>query len=370
MSVADPDLAAAGEHHPRASVDLIGHAAAVSALAEARQGGRFHHGWLICGPRGIGKATLAYRFARALLAGAPPADGGLFGDAPVDDLSVDAESAVFRQVLAGSHPDLLAIERGFDPRRKRLRDEIVVDDVREMGGFLALTPAMGGWRIVIVDAADEMNRNAANATLKLLEEPPARALVILVSHNPGRLLPTIRSRCRQLPLRPLAEAEVAGLLAGLRPELDAAEQAALVSLAEGSIGRAILLADAGGLELYRQMIDVLADAPRFDIARLYKLADDWARAPRDAAGDPFEIATDLLLAWLARVIRAAAGGGPAPTLLAGEGEIAGRLLADRPLIEWLDRHADIAGMLRRGTALNLDRRQMVLNIFDKLAAAR
>ncbi|MEC8319253.1 MAG: DNA polymerase III subunit delta', partial [Pseudomonadota bacterium] len=318
MSVADPDLAAAGEHHPRASVDLIGHAAAVSALAEARQGGRLHHGWLICGPRGIGKATLAYRFARALLAGAPPADGGLFGDAPVDDLSVDAESAVFRQVLAGSHPDLLAIERGFDPRRKRLRDEIVVDDVREMGGFLALTPAMGGWRIVIVDAADEMNRNAANAILKLLEEPPARALVVLVSHNPGRLLPTIRSRCRQMPLRPLAEAEVAGLLARFRPELDAAEQAALVSLAEGSIGRAILLADAGGLDLYRQMIDVLADAPRFDIARLYKLADDWARTPREAAGDPFEIATDLLLAWLVRVIHAAAGGGPAPTLLAGE----------------------------------------------------
>ena len=225
MSVADPDLAAAGEHHPRASVDLIGHAAAVSALAEARQGGRLHHGWLICGPRGIGKATLAYRFARALLAGAPPADGGLFGDAPVDDLSVDAESAVFRQVLAGSHRTCLP-SSGVSTRAASACAMKSWSTMCAKWGFLALTPAMGGWRIVIVDAADEMNRNAANAILKLLEEPPARALVILVSHNPGRLLPTIRSRCRQLPLRPLAEAEVAGLLARLRPELDAAEQAA------------------------------------------------------------------------------------------------------------------------------------------------
>ena len=139
---------------------------------------------------------------------------------PSSGLAVPPESGVFRRVAAGGHADLLTVERAYDPRRKRLRGEIVVDDAREIGAFLRLTPAEGGWRVVIVDGADEMNRNAANSLLKVLEEPPRRALLILVAHSAGRLLPTIRSRCRHVALSPLPNAVVRDLLARYCPDLD------------------------------------------------------------------------------------------------------------------------------------------------------
>src|SRR4029077_3627107 len=148
--------------------------------------------------------------------------------------------------------------------RRRLRGEIIVDNTREIGAFLRLTPAAGGWRVVIVDGADEMNRNAANALLKILEEPPRRALLLLVSHSPGRLLPTIRSRCRRIPLTALAWPVVTRLLGQHRPELANLEAEAVAELAEGSIGRAIELADAGGLALYRSVLDLLSQIPRVD----------------------------------------------------------------------------------------------------------
>jgi DNA polymerase-3 subunit delta' len=355
--------------HPRAARTLIGHESAAQTLQAAHASGRLPHGWLISGPRGIGKATLAYRFARYLLSDDQPSPApGLFADAPDQTgLEVDMSGPVSRQIAAGSHPDLLVIERRFDPRRKRWREEIVVDDVREMGSFLALTPSMGGWRVVIVDAADEMNRNAANAILKLLEEPPSRTVMILVSHFPGRLLPTIRSRCRHMALNPLSDLQVRSLLATARPDLDAAEQAALVTLGNGSIGQAITMADAGGVAVYQQMIDVLADAPNFDVSRLYKLADDWARKPRDGKMAVFDMASTLLLDWLAQVIRAAAGGPPLRPIIEQETAIAARLLGHHSVDTWLDRHADVSQLFRRGKAVNMDKKQMILSAFFKMA---
>ncbi len=193
---------------PRANPDLVGHEAAERELLRLYSGRRLPHAILLAGPRGIGKATLAFRFARFLLA-----QGG-DAERPALDLfssvgrrrprsAIDPESGVFRRVAAGGHADLLTVERAWDPRRKRLRGEIVVEDTREIAAFFRLTAAEEGWRVVIVDGAEEMNRNAANAVLKILEEPPDRALLLLVSHNPGRLLPTIRSRCRRLALAPL-----------------------------------------------------------------------------------------------------------------------------------------------------------------------
>src|SRR5207249_3413997 len=149
-------------------------------------------------------------------------------------LAIPPESGTFRRVASGGHADLLTIERAYDPRRRRLRGEIVVGDTREIAAFLRLTPAEGGWRVVVVDGADEMNRNAANALLKILEEPPRRALLLLVAHSPGKLLPTIRSRCRRLPLAPLPAAIVFRLLARYRPDLPEAEAAALTALCAGS----------------------------------------------------------------------------------------------------------------------------------------
>ena len=199
------DRAEAAVPAPRENPSLSGHEPAEKELLSAFASGRLPHGLLITGPHGVGKATLAFRFARFLLSqGAAPSAGGLFAPAVPSSLALPPEHPVFRRVASSGHADLLTVERGIDPKRKRERTEIVVDDTRAIAAFLRLTPAEGGWRIVVVDTADEMNRNAANAVLKILEEPPSRALLILVSDNPGRLLPTIRSRCRRLPLRQAA----------------------------------------------------------------------------------------------------------------------------------------------------------------------
>src|SRR5579863_2134864 len=204
---------------PRENPLLLGHETAEAALLQFFAADRLPHGLLITGPHGIGKATLAFRFARFLLAqAAEPRGPTLFAPTSPTSLALPAEHPVFRRTASGGHADLLVVERGIDPKRKRARSEIVVEDARAIAGFLRLTPAEGGWRIVIVDTADDMNRNAANAVLKILEEPPPRALLILVSDNPGRLLPTIRSRCRRLPLRPLSEEIVARLLNRYRPD--------------------------------------------------------------------------------------------------------------------------------------------------------
>ena len=236
-----------GAPPPRANPDLVGHESAEVALRRLFQSGRMPHAVLMTGPRGIGKATLAYRFARFVLAHG--ANGGEVGRLAEDErtLAVPATSGVFRRVASGGHADLLSIERAYDPRRRRLRSEIVVDETREIAAFLRLTAGEGGWRVVIVDGADAMNRSAANALLKILEEPPRQALLLLVAHNPGRLLPTIRSRCRRFPMTPLPPSIVSRLLETYRPDLPQAQSAALVALADGSIGRAIELAEAGGV---------------------------------------------------------------------------------------------------------------------------
>src|SRR5665213_3453397 len=159
---------------------------------------------------------------------------GLFAGPQPTGLAVDPANPAFRRVASGGHADVLLIERAYDEKRKRRRSEIVIDDVRRIGEFLHLTPAEGGWRIVIVDGADEMNRNAANALLKVLEEPSARARLLITSASPGRLLPTIRSRCRHLSLDVLAHDQIDDLLRKYRPGLSRDESAGLIALADGS----------------------------------------------------------------------------------------------------------------------------------------
>jgi DNA polymerase III subunit delta' len=335
---------------PRENPVLVGHAAAETALLRAWQSRRLHHAWLITGPRGIGKATLAFRFARFALAGS---HGDLFGGGPAS-LDVAADAPVFRQVAGGGHPDLLTIERGYDEKRDRQRSEIVVDDVREVGRFLHLKAAVGGWRVVVVDSADEMNRNGANALLKILEEPPAQALLLIVSHAPGRLLPTIRSRCRRLALGPLADDTVAQLLTRYSPAVGEADRALLVRLAEGSIGRALAVVEAGGLDLYREIAGQLL-LKRPDVARLHALGDRLAR--RDEA-DLFRLAGELLVGWLGRLIRTAATGQPAAELIAGEAAGMAALAGRRSLDQWLELWEKIGNLVARTEAVNLDRKQV------------
>jgi DNA polymerase-3 subunit delta' len=336
---------------PRANPDLVGHEAAEATLRHLCDTGRLPHALLLSGPRGIGKATLAFRLARFVLSGA--GEGALpdmFGAPTAPGLAVSPESGVFRRVVAGGHADLLTVERAFDPRRRRLRSEIVVDDVREIGTFLHLTPAEGGWRVVIVDGADLMNRNAGNALLKILEEPPRRTLLLLVAHSPGKLLPTIRSRCRNLPLAPLTDETVRSLLTRYTPDLDAAEAATITELAEGSIGRALELAGSGGIELYKTMTSMLSRRAGLDLLALYGFADRLARADAD---DSYRTVEELLPQYLAKLSLAAAR--------AGQRGVAAH---------WARLRDDIGNDFARADGLNLDRKQTILSAFFAIERER
>ncbi len=329
---------------PRANPDLVGHDAAQATLRRLFDSGRLPHALLISGPRGIGKATLAFRLARYVLSGGEGAALDMFGVQPdATGLAVSPESGVFRRVAAGGHADLLTVERAFDPRRKRLRGEIVVDDVREIGSFLHLTAAEDGWRVVVIDGADAMNRNAGNAVLKILEEPPRRALLVLIAHSPGRLLPTIRSRCRHLKLSPLSSAEIGSLIARYRPDLDDKAAATIADLADGSIGRALELAGSGGIDLHKTMTAMLARRPGLDLLALHSFADKLARAD---AEESYRTLETLLGQHLSREAAAAARAGK-----------------PREAARWANLQSDISDKFARSDGLNLDRKQTILSAF-------
>jgi len=361
----------AGPPAPRNNPELIGHQAAERTLLDSLRGGRLAHAWLISGPEGIGKATLAYRFARFVLAGGgkaaagPDPFGG--GGAPGgDSLHLAPDHPVFRRVAAGGHSDLITAERAVT-EDGRLRGEIVIDDIRAVVRFFKLTAGEGGWRLAVIDGADTMNPSAANAILKVLEEPPANSLLLLVAHNPGRLLPTIRSRCRKLNLRPLAEEQVTALLAGYLPELAAADAVALAQLADGSPGRALALAAEGGLEIYRHIGDILATLPALDVEALHVFGGRFGRAGAEQA---FRTMGELIRWWLARLIVVAAGGPDSePRPAAGEAALIGRLARAAGLDRWLEVWEKINRLLGRTETASLDRKQVVLNVFLAIAGA-
>jgi DNA polymerase III subunit delta' len=362
---------------PRANPDLLGHEAAENALRRLFESGRLPHALLLSGPRGIGKATLAFRLARFVLAngaseGSP---GGMFtldgSQESISDqrgLAIPPESGTFRRVASGGHADLLTVERAYDPRRRRRRGEIVVEDTREIGAFLRLTPAEGGWRVVIVDGADEMNRNAANALLKILEEPPRNVLLLLVAHAPGRLLATIRSRCRHFPLAPLPPRIVRRLLARHWPDLPEPQAEALIALAGGSIGRALDLAAAGGVELYEAVLALLSRDGGIDPAALHAFADRLARADAEEAYRAVEELVGQLLARLA-VAAARQGEGGEPASAARDEAMVWRLGVRAQAPRWAALRDEIRRSFARTDALNLDRKQTILGAFFAIEGA-
>jgi DNA polymerase-3 subunit delta' len=330
----------------------------VRELQRLAEAGRLPHAILLSGPRGIGKATLAFRLAHFLLAKSAGPRDGIFEES---GLAVDPQSGVFHRVASGGHADLLTVERAYDPRRRRLRNEIVVEDAREIAGFFRLTAAEEGWRIVIVDGADEMNRIAANALLKILEEPPRRALLLLVSHSPGRLLPTIRSRCRRMPLAELSRPIVKQLLERYRPGLPEPEVEALTELSEGSIGRAIDLADAGGLALYRSLLGMLSHMPGADIGELHAFADKFSRADAEEA---YRTVQELLSTFLARMAtRAARGELQTGDSVVGENPTIQRLSGRADPARWAQLRQEIEQAFAATDQLNLDRKQALLGAF-------
>jgi DNA polymerase-3 subunit delta' len=250
--------------HPREVFDLQGQEAAEEAFEAARARGRLHHAWLLTGPEGVGKATFAYRAARRLLGAPADPRHGVLGSDPAHPTS--------RQVMARSHPDLLVLERlGEDGK---VRKVIPVDEARKLSEFFSKSPAMAAHRVVIVDAVDDLNVNAANALLKTLEEPPARGVLLLVSHAPGRLLPTIRSRCRRLAFLPRPEAEVAAFVQA-SADLDDEQALRLARMSGGAPGRALALAAGHALALDDAARDLLHALPQVDESVALALADKF-----------------------------------------------------------------------------------------------
>lgn len=347
---------------PRENALLLGHAAAEATLLRAHNSGRLPHAWLFTGPRGIGKATLAYRFARFLLtegrAGA--AGAGLFA-VSATSLAIAPTHPVFRQVASGGHPDLLVVERGVDPKRRRQRREIVADEARRVADFLHLTSALGGWRVVIVDGADLLNHHAANSLLKILEEPPKHTVLLLASDNPGRLLPTIRSRCRTVALKPLSDENIIELLQLYKIDLSEKDRASLVALAEGSMGRALDLVAGDGIGLYQNIFKLLNDLPKLDSEVLHGFAE---RLARPGADDDFGLFAELLPLSVARLVTAATS----PAVRDGD-EATQRLVRRRALDQWVEVWEKLTHLFAQAEGINLDRKQVVLNAFFALEEA-
>ena len=328
---------------PRATTALFGHAGAEAALLAAYRGGRVPHAFMLVGQRGIGKATLAYRMARFVLAHPDPTSADVRA---ATSLALDPEHPVARRVAAQGHGDLLVLER--TPNDKgALRQQIAVDDVRRTVPFFGSTAGEGGWRVAIVDSVDELNRFGLNALLKVLEEPPRRAMLLLVCHSAALVPATLRSRCRVMTLRPLAQSEVAAALANAvgRPPSDPHIEAAAAA-ADGSIARALAFLDEDALELRRRALEALDRLPALNPNVLHALGESLAGTDPQ----PLLAFIDTINAWLSQ-----------------------RLDPQREALPRLERLAEaferINAAARDAAEYNLDRKPLVFSAFGLLAEA-
>lgn len=353
-----------GAPHPRETPRLFGHDGAEAAFLSAFNGGRMHHGWLITGPRGVGKATLAWRLARFLLA-APADDGGLFGaPPPPTTLDTPEDDPLARRMRALAEPRLFLLRRPWDDKASRLKQDITVDEVRRMKSFFTLSATDGGRRAAIIDAADDMNPSAANALLKLLEEPPACATFFLIAHQPYRLLPTIRSRCRELRLTPLAPGALAQALTQAGGEVAPDQTQPLAELAGGSVGEAFRLTNLDGLKLYATLIALFSTLPRLDRPRLLALAETGAGR---GAEQQFDLILTLIDLFLTRLARAAATRHLPAEAAPGELALITRLSATPDAARhWADIAQTLAQRARRGKAVNLDPAALLMDMVLKL----
>ena len=331
--------------HPRETTDLFGHHEAEAVLLNGYRSGRIPHAWLIGGAQGIGKATLAYRMARFVLAHPDPLSATV---QRADSLNVDPSDPAARRIAAGAHGGLLVLQRTANDKGV-MRTVITVDETRETIGFFGSTAAAEGWRVCIVDTVDELNPNAANALLKTLEEPPRQSLFLLISHAPGRVLPTILSRCRRLPLRPLGTADMikavsraTGLAGTDSALLEAAETA------EGSVARALTLLGGDAVKLHNKTAAMLAALPRVDPRELHALGDALG------GSDKVALATfvDSIDRWLGTRMRT------------------GDPNADLPRLARLAEVWEKINRAARDTAeYNLERKPLVFSVFGMLAEA-
>jgi DNA polymerase-3 subunit delta' len=328
---------------PRETNVFYGHEDAERALLEAYRSQRLPHAWLLSGPAGIGKATLAYRMARFVLAHSDPRSPAVQS---ATSLQIDAAHPVSRRMAAQGQGDLLVLERTVNEKTNKLRQNIQVDDVRRTVAFFGSTAGEGGWRVAIVDAVDELNLSGANALLKVLEEPPRRALLLLVSHSAARVLPTIRSRCRLLTLRPLSVSDVdraAAAATGKSP--GDPDIAAAATLAQGSVGRALTFLDGDALDIRNGIVAMLDRLPSVDPRALHALGD------RLAGTETATLAAfvDAVNGWFSDRLAAPQDGARLDALAQA----------------W----EKVNGAARDAETYNLDRKPLVFSVFGWLAEA-
>ena len=341
--------------HPRDTVQVYGHGAAQAQIAQAALSGTLHHAWMLTGPQGIGKATLAYQAARFLLAedrAAPPTADAALGSVPMDH-------PVARRIAAGSEPGLFVLRRPMDDKGEKWRAVITVDETRKLKHFFAMAAGGNGRRVVIVDAVDDLNPSAANALLKLLEEPPKDAVLLLITHQPAQILPTIRSRCRVLPLRPLSDTDMQAALAQALPE-EGFEGSGVLALAQGSVGQAARLSLSGGMDLYAQLVDVLGGAGALDRQKCLALATGVRG--KDAGLAHLAAMIGLLLSRLAR-----SGLVPSTEACLGERALFTRLAPNATAARaWATLQQSIERDLSHGISVNLDPHAMILDMIFKI----
>jgi len=354
-----------GAPHPRQTTKLLGQSQAEAIFLEAYTTGRLHHGWLITGPRGIGKATLAWRTARFLLAQPLQDKNSMFGDAPPAPPTIDIypDHPIARRMAALSEPSLFLVRRQWDEKTKRLKKDIGVDDIRKLKGFFNLSTTDGGRRVVIVDSVDELTVNAANALLKLLEEPPEDATLLLVSHQPSRLLPTIRSRCRELRCATLSARDMASAMTAAGS--GGAENAeALSELSGGSVGEAVRLSNLDGMAAYGDIIGLFSTLPQLDRARALKLAESAAGRANEARYDVLLRLFDL---FLARTARTGVTGPPIVEAAPGEAKLLQRLSGTPDAgRQWAELQQTAGMRVRHGRAVNLDPAALILDMIFKI----
>jgi len=276
---------------------IVGQDRAVDQFAEAWASRKLHHAWLLAGPKGVGKATFAHAAARRVLADAagPPSE--------LPGIESEDEHPIVKLVEAGSHPDMRRLERLVNEKTGNLNRNIKVEQIRELGEFLSLSAALSPWRVVIIDTLDDLEPSGANALLKMLEEPPPNTLFFLVSHAPGRLLPTIRSRCRRLDFQALEDDAMTSILEARAPDLKPAERQRVVAASFGSAGRALAFAELGLAKLEDAALAILRQGDPTN-ARRSNLASELGKK---AAADRYAAFLDLAPSLIAREARVLEG---------------------------------------------------------------
>ena len=359
-----------GYPHPKVTETLFGHKVAEQEFLNCYKSGKLHHAWLISGAKGIGKATFAWRMAKFLLT--QPIDGnqvnGLFDNSSENQTNgadKNFDKAITARILAESEPRLVVIRKSFDEKRKTFRSSIRVDEVRKLKTFFSLSVSDGGSRVALIDSADDLNINAANALLKTLEEPPKNTVFLLISHNPQSLLPTIKSRCRELRLNNLLESDLVSALGQINLSIPENDSAIYSLLGSGSVGNSIRLLEHDGTNLYRTLLSFLKQLPNLNGFELEKFIGTLSGNKNRSR---LELFIELLNMTIARISKAGIIGYNSSDYIFNHEKEIFEKLCPNPVTakKWAELALIQSENLKHGLAVNLDPGSLILDTFFRI----